>query len=80
MLLRMIMFLIYLMNYWFVGMAGDYPGTPELLDLVIDSGHRSFLAAVEGRRLHVVRPRQPEERIGLDPRWFDRFVMISLNV
>ena len=57
-------------------MAGDYPGTPELLDPVIDSGHRSFLAAVEGRRVYVVQPRPPEERIGLDPRWFDRFVMI----
>ena len=53
-------------------MAGDYPATPELLDPVIDSGHRSFLAAVEGRDLHVLRPRPPEERIGLDPRWFDR--------
>ena len=53
-------------------MAGDYPATPELVDPVIDSSHRSFLVAVEGRDLHVLRPRPPEERIGLDPRWFDR--------
>ena len=53
-------------------MAGDYPAPPELLDPVIDSGHRSFLAAVEGTDLHVLRPRPPDERIGLDPRWFDR--------
>jgi len=53
-------------------MAGDCAAPPELLDPVIDSGHRSFLAAVEGTDLHVLRPRPPDERIGLDPRWFDR--------
>jgi hypothetical protein len=70
-----IMFVTAFMNYLIVSMAGNYPATPELLDQVIDSGHRSFLAAVEHANLHVLRPRPPEERIELHHCWFPRFVM-----
>ena len=53
--------------YFFVlGMAGD---TPALLDGVIDSSHRSFLAVVQRVKLNVLRPRPPAEFIPIDPRW-----------
>ena len=51
--------------YFFVlGMAGD---TPALLDGVIDSSHRSFLAVVQRVKLNVLRPRPPAEFIPVEP-------------
>ena len=56
--------------YFFVlGMAGD---TPALLDGVIDSSHRSFLAVVQRVKLNVLRPRPPAEFIPVEPRWVPR--------
>ena len=52
-----------------LGMAGD---TPALLDGVIDSSHRSFLAVVQRVKLNVLRPRPPAELIPVDPRWVPR--------
>ena len=57
-------------TYIFVlGMAED---TPALLDRVIDSSHRSFLAVVQRVKLNVLRPRPPAEWIPVDPRWVPR--------
>ena len=53
-----------------VGMKMD-----SLLDLVIDSSHRSFFAAVEHRALEVLCPRPPREQISIDHDWIDRYVM-----
>ena len=56
--------------YFFVlGMAED---TPALLDRVIDSSHRSFLAVVQRVKLNVLRSRPPAELILVDPRWVPR--------
>ena len=52
-----------------LGMAED---TPALLDRVIDSSHRSFLAVVQRVKLNVLRPRPPAELIPIDPRWVPR--------
>jgi len=52
-----------------LGMAGD---TPALLDGVIDSSHRSFLAVVQRVKLNVLRPRPPAEFIPVEPRWVPR--------
>ena len=38
-------------------MAQGFPPTPELLDPVVDSDHRSFAMAVEHRHLSVPCPR-----------------------
>jgi len=46
--------------------------TPALLDEVIDSSHRSFLAVVQRVKLNVLRPRPPAEFIPVDPRWVPR--------
>jgi len=46
--------------------------TPALLDGVIDSSHRSFLAVVQRVKLNVLRPRPPTEFIPVDPRWVPR--------
>ena len=57
-------------TYIFVlGMTED---TPALLDRVIDSSHRSFLAVVQHVKLNVLRPRPPAELIPVDPRWVPR--------
>ena len=45
-------------------MAGD---TPALLDGVIDSSHRSFLAVVQRVKFNVLRPRPPAEFIPVEP-------------
>ena len=50
--------------FFVLGMAGD---TPALLDGVIDSSHRSFLAVVQRVKLNVLRPRPPAEFIPVDP-------------
>ena len=42
--------------------------TPALLDRVIDSSHRSFLAVVQRVKLNVLCPRSPAELIPVDPR------------
>ena len=56
--------------YFFVlGMAED---TPALIDGVIDSSHRSFLAVVQRMKLNVLRPRPPAEFIPVEPRWVPR--------
>ena len=52
--------------FFVLGMAGD---TLALLDGVIDSSHRSFLAVVQRVKLNVLRPRPPAEFIPVDPRW-----------
>jgi hypothetical protein len=57
-----------------LGMAGEHPPTPELLDPVIDAGHRSFVAAVERRELHVLRPRPPAEVLTVHEAWVGRYV------
>ena len=41
--------------------------TPALIDRVIDSSHRSFLAVVQRVKLNVLRPRPPAELIPVDP-------------
>ena len=57
-------------TYIFVlGIAED---TPALLDGVIDSSHRSFLAVVQRVKLNVLRPRPPAEFVPVDPRWVPR--------
>ena len=57
-------------TYIFVlGMAED---TPALLDRVIDSSHRSFLAVVQRVKFNVLRPRPPAEWIPIDPQWVPR--------
>ena len=56
--------------YFFVlGMVED---TPALLDGVIDSSHRSFLAVVQRVKLNVLRRRPPAEFIPVEPRWVPR--------
>jgi len=55
--------------FFVLGMAGD---TPALLDGVIDSSHRSFLAVVQRVKLNVLRPRPPAEFIPVEPRWVPR--------
>ena len=52
--------------FFVLGMAED---TPALLDGVIDSSHRSFLAVVQRVKLNVLRPRPPAEFVPVDPRW-----------
>ncbi|WVZ72216.1 hypothetical protein U9M48_020714, partial [Paspalum notatum var. saurae] len=46
--------------------------TPELLDADIDSAHRSYLSAVEHRRLRTFQCRPPAEYLYLDNRWLGR--------
>ena len=55
--------------FFVLGMAED---TPALLDGVIDSSHRSFLAKVQRVKLNVLHPRPPAEIILVDPRWVPR--------
>ena len=55
--------------FFVLGMAGD---TPALLDGVIDSSHRSFLAVVQRVKLNVLRPHPPAEFIPVEPRWVPR--------
>ena len=55
--------------FFVLGMAED---TPALLDGVIDSSHRSFLAVVQRVKLNVLRPRPPAEFVPVDPRWVPR--------
>ena len=55
--------------FFVLGMAGD---TPTLLDEVIDSSHRSFLAVVQRVKLNVLCPRPPAEFIPVEPRWVPR--------
>ena len=50
-------------------------GMESLLDPVIDSIHRSFLAAIEHRALQVLRPRPPAEIVSIHPDWVDRYVL-----
>ncbi|WVZ95570.1 hypothetical protein U9M48_041316 [Paspalum notatum var. saurae] len=52
-------------------MAGGLP-TSELLDADIDSGHRSYLSAVEHKRLRTFQCRPPAEYLCLDNRWVGR--------
>ncbi|WVZ67009.1 LOW QUALITY PROTEIN: hypothetical protein U9M48_016155 [Paspalum notatum var. saurae] len=52
-------------------MAAGLP-TPELLDADIDSAHRSYLSAVEHRRLRTFQCRPPAEYLYLDNRWLGR--------
>jgi len=52
--------------------------TPALLDRVIDSSHRSFLAVVQRVKLNVLRPRPPAELIPVDPRWVPRWYVVGL--
>ena len=52
--------------------------TPALLDGVIDSSHRSFLAVVQRVKLNVLRPRPPAEWIPVDPRWVPRWYVFGL--
>ena len=55
-----------------LAMAAGHVATPELLDPNIDSGHRSYLSAVQQVQLTVLRPRPPRELLWLDQRWFGR--------
>jgi len=54
-----------------VGMAEELP-TPELLDPVVDSGHRSYMSAVEHKHLATFQCRPPKEYLELDNRWLQR--------
>lgn len=54
-----------------VGMAEELP-TPELLDPGIDSGHRSYMSAVEHKKLATFQCRPPKEYLELDDRWLER--------
>jgi len=56
----------------YLGMAAGLP-TPELLDADIDSAHRSYLSAVEHRRLRTFQCRPPAEYLYLDNRWLGRY-------
>ncbi|WVZ78258.1 hypothetical protein U9M48_025999 [Paspalum notatum var. saurae] len=53
------------------GMAEELP-TPELLDPVVDSGHRSYMSAVEHKHLATFQCRPPKEYLELDNRWLQR--------
>ncbi|WVZ90776.1 hypothetical protein U9M48_037044 [Paspalum notatum var. saurae] len=53
------------------GMAEE-PPTPELLDPVVDSGHRSYMSAVEHKHLATFQCRPPKEYLELDNRWLQR--------
>jgi len=55
-----------------LAMAARHVATPELLDPNIDSGHRSYLSAVQRVQLTVLRPRPPRELLWLDQHWFGR--------
>ena len=63
---------IILESWHLLAMAAGHVATPELLDPNIDSGHRSYLSAVERVQLMVVRPRSPRELLWLDQCWFGR--------
>ena len=52
-------------------MAEELP-TPELLDPVVDSGHRSYMSAVEHKHLATFQCRPPKEYLELDNRWLQR--------
>src|SRR5438105_430735 len=51
-------------------MAAKYSPTPDLLDPNIDSGHRSYLSAVQRVELATLRSRPPRELLWLDQCWF----------
>ncbi|WVZ57508.1 hypothetical protein U9M48_007886 [Paspalum notatum var. saurae] len=51
-------------------MAEEEP-TPELLDPGIDSGHRSYMSAVEHKHLATFQCRPPKEYLELDNRWLE---------
>ena len=53
-------------------MEGPEPPTPELLDAVVDSEHRSYYGAVHHAELSVLRTRTPRELLDLDERWVHR--------
>ncbi|WVZ59309.1 hypothetical protein U9M48_009466, partial [Paspalum notatum var. saurae] len=58
-------------NAFPAGMAENLP-TPELLDPVVDSGHRSYMSAVEHKQLATFQCRPPKEYLELDNRWLQR--------
>ncbi|WVZ79574.1 hypothetical protein U9M48_027139 [Paspalum notatum var. saurae] len=47
----------------------EEPPTPEPLDPVVDSGHRSYMSAVEHKHLATFQCRPPKEYLELDNRW-----------
>ncbi|WVZ61673.1 hypothetical protein U9M48_011510 [Paspalum notatum var. saurae] len=53
------------------GMAEEEP-TPELLDPGVDSGHRSYLSAVQHKHLATFQCRPPKEYLELDNHWIKR--------
>ncbi|WVZ55652.1 hypothetical protein U9M48_006286 [Paspalum notatum var. saurae] len=53
------------------GMAEEEP-TPELLDLGIDSGHRSYFSIVQHKHIATFQCRPPKEYLELDNRWIER--------
>ena len=55
-----------------LAMAAGHVPTPNLLDPNIDSGHRSYLSAVQWVELTVLRPRPPRELLWLDQHLFGR--------
>ncbi|WVZ95908.1 hypothetical protein U9M48_041614 [Paspalum notatum var. saurae] len=59
------------------GMAEE-GSTPDLLDPVIDSGHRSYLSAVEHKSLGTFQCRPPKEVLELDDRWLQRLRGVGL--
>ncbi|WVZ91999.1 hypothetical protein U9M48_038098 [Paspalum notatum var. saurae] len=60
-------------------MAEKLP-TPELLDPVVDSGHRSYMSAVEHKQLATFQCRPPKEYLELDNRWLQRVQDFLLSV
>lgn len=60
-------------------MAAGYGDCPELLDPRLDQRHRSYLSAVKGQDLGVLRPRVPLELLRLDDRWIPRYGFICLS-
>jgi len=54
--------------------------TLALLDLTIDSGHRSFLAKVQHQELNVLRQRPPAELVALDPQWVPQVICRLFSV
>ncbi|WVZ94991.1 hypothetical protein U9M48_040806 [Paspalum notatum var. saurae] len=54
---------------------GEEPPTLEPLDPVVDSGHRSYMSAVEHKHLATFQCRPPKEYLELDNRWLQRVVL-----
>ncbi|WVZ72122.1 hypothetical protein U9M48_020633 [Paspalum notatum var. saurae] len=50
----------------------EEPPTLEPLDPVVDSGHRSYMSAVEHKHLATFQCRPPKEYLELDNRWLQR--------